>query len=186
MANDVRAINDIYRNGLNAAYGELPRSQNRLPKTGQTTSYQAGDDGDNQAGVSEPEIRFEIQTLSGDDVVIDHHTGLMWVRSRTSAGCNYGTKLDWSSGITFCNDLVYAGFDDWRMPNLFEGISLWDPVNEILVSSFLGFTSSAYSFWSSTSRHSYTANALYVYLSYYPVNQTAKTNSYTVLPCRSI
>ena len=101
MANDMTGVNDIYKNGLNDVYAPMPTSQNLLPKTGHTISYQSGDDGDYQAGLSTPETRFEVKSISGGSVVVDHHTGLMWVQSKTSAVCNNGAKLEWSFGITF-------------------------------------------------------------------------------------
>lgn len=46
----------------------------RLPKTGQTTSYAPGDDGELQVGLAWPEPRF---SDNGDGTVTDHLTGLM-------------------------------------------------------------------------------------------------------------
>ncbi len=47
-----------------------------LPRTGQTNSYCAGDDGALQAGAPWPEPRF---TNHGDGSATDRLTGLMWV-----------------------------------------------------------------------------------------------------------
>ena len=128
MANDSRAINDIYNNGLNAAYGELPSSQNMLPKTGQTVSYDSGDDGEYEAGLSDDGSRFEIVNLSGDDVVIDHHTGLMWPKDFSQVDTNSSSR-SWSNHLTAIAAMSFAGFGDWRMANALEAASIIDYSN---------------------------------------------------------
>ena len=50
-----------------------------LPKTGQTTSYAAGDDGALQKGVASPNPRF---TDNGNGTVTDNLTGLIWLEYR--------------------------------------------------------------------------------------------------------
>jgi hypothetical protein len=47
----------------------------------------------------------------------------MWVADPESAGCNNGTGSNWSTALTFANGLTFAGFSDWRMPNVKEMIS---------------------------------------------------------------
>lgn len=94
-----------------------------LPKTGQTILYQAGDDGDYEAGLDHD---FEIQNIGGDDVVIDNATGLMWARDGNAAGGNNGAAINWSNGLIYAEGLTFAGFSDWRMPNLFEIESILD------------------------------------------------------------
>ena len=111
----------------------------RVPKTGQTTSYHVGDDGDYQLGVlpvfEPPEDldgayivygwggqRF---TDHGDGTVTDNLTGLMWTKD---AFPTFGTlcSVNWSDGIDYCTSYSLAGYDDWRMPNLNELHSLID------------------------------------------------------------
>jgi hypothetical protein len=48
-----------------------------VPKTGQTTSYALGDDGDLQMGIAWPEPRF---TDNEDGTVTDNLNGLMWTK----------------------------------------------------------------------------------------------------------
>ena len=119
MVNDNRLINDIYNNGLNDAYGQLPPSQNLLLKTGQTTSYATGDDGDLENGLDLPVVRFEETNIAGVDLVIDHHTGLMWPKTVIQDV----TEMSWYSALTAVNALSLAGFSDWRMPNVLEMMS---------------------------------------------------------------
>ena len=85
-------------------------------RTGQATSYSPGDDGDLQAGVAWPEPRFEI-TGTNNACVFDNLTGLMWARQPSMA-----LSSSWQGALTYANDLILCGFDDWRMPNRKE---LW-------------------------------------------------------------
>ena len=97
-----------------------------LPKTGQTTSYVAGDDGALQNGVAWQNPRF---SDNGDGTVSDNQTGLIWLKN---ANC-YGTKT-WATAITSANTLASGscGLTDgsisgqWRLPNIYELESLVD------------------------------------------------------------
>jgi hypothetical protein len=93
-----------------------------VPKTGQTTSYRSGDDGDLETGVAWPNPRF---TDLSDGTVKDNLTGLEWVNAPHSLSGNSGT-MKWISAIDFCNNLVYAGHSDWRLPSRKELMSLVD------------------------------------------------------------
>ena len=52
-------------------------------KTGQTTTFARGDDGEYQAGVPVPNPRF---TDNGDGTVIDNLTGLTWLKNASCLG----------------------------------------------------------------------------------------------------
>jgi hypothetical protein len=93
-----------------------------VAKTGQTISYGTGDDGDLQTGVAWPDPRF---TDLGDGTVKDNLTGLEWAQAPHSLSGN-STNMDWNSAIDFCNNLVYAGHSDWRLPSRKELMSLVD------------------------------------------------------------
>jgi len=97
------------------------------PKTGQTRTFLTGDDGDLQLGVAWPNPRF---TDNGDGTVTDNLTGLMWLED---AGClGSGTWLaaltqvgTLNGGTIACPpDYTAATYDDWRLPNLRELMSL--------------------------------------------------------------
>lgn len=90
-----------------------------VPKTGQTISYAVGDDGDLQKGLPWPEPRY---VDNGDGTVTDRLTELMW----TQNGQVIPGQMDWYSAVQSCNDLVFAGYDDWRLPNIREMLSLVD------------------------------------------------------------
>lgn len=97
-----------------------------LPKTGQTVENASGDDGTYEAGwwagqkVSDNKTRFVSKTIDGDDIVIDKATGLIWPADGIQLGCNDAEVLNWSLSITYAESLSFAGFDDWRLPNIFE------------------------------------------------------------------
>ena len=91
----------------------IPRE---LPRTGQTTSYRAGDDGDFEAGW--PGGRFRD---NGDGTVTDFATGLMWVQDvGADPGAPFNAAVNWDNAIDNCLALNYAGYDDWRLPNAKE------------------------------------------------------------------
>ncbi|MBI5740870.1 MAG: DUF1566 domain-containing protein [Nitrospirae bacterium] len=89
-------------------------------KTGQTTSYRAGDDGDLERGAAWPDPRF---TVNGD-CVTDTLTGLMWSRNANLAGL-----MIWNSALEFANNSTLCGYSDWRLPNRKEHRSLIDYSN---------------------------------------------------------
>lgn len=93
-----------------------------LPKTGQTVSYQTGDDGDYEKGWAIGQ-RFIPKTIGANDIVFDRATGLMWPESGISGGGNNGL---WDSSLVFCGALTFAGFSDWRQPNMNELLSIMD------------------------------------------------------------
>ncbi len=51
-----------------------------------------------------------------DEVVVDGQNGLMWQDDASTASL----KLSWSGSIEHCENLEYAGFLNWRLPNINE------------------------------------------------------------------
>jgi hypothetical protein len=95
-----------------------------LPKTGQTTSYATGDDGDLEMGVAWPDPRF---ADNGDGTITDNLTGLMWTKD---ANLPDGSKM-WYQALNYVarmNAGIYKnfGYTDWRLPNRKELFSLID------------------------------------------------------------
>lgn len=60
----------------------------------------------------------------GDGTATDLNTGLMWVKDPAAAGL--GGTYDWSGALAACENLTYAGYSDWRLPNVNELQSLVD------------------------------------------------------------
>ena len=100
-----------------------------LPRTGQTGCYNTagdvvdcntagtGQDGALQKGVPWPSPRFEI-TGTGSACVLDHLTGLMWVRNPGAS------EFTWQGALNHANSLDICGYTDWRVPNINEMLSL--------------------------------------------------------------
>jgi hypothetical protein len=158
-----------------------------VPKTGQTTSYARGDDGNHQTGISSPNPRF---TDNGDGTVMDKQTGLVWLKN---ANC-FGTRI-WSDAITDSNGLNSGECGltdgtiegDWRLPNRFELESLLDLGNNSpALPTGHPFTGvQFYYYWSSTT-HVYTDHVWLVTIYDGGVNFYIKTSShFHVWPVRS-
>ena len=57
---------------------------------------------------------------NGDGTITDNATGLMWAQDDSGAG------LDWESALAYADSSSYAGYDDWRVPNIKELQSIVD------------------------------------------------------------
>jgi len=149
-----------------------PECEAHVPKTGQTTLYATGDDGDLRMGIPWPDPRF---TDNGDGTVTDNLTGLMWTEN---AQLILG-QMNWHDALTACNDLDFAGYNDWRLPNVRELFSLIDfgasgpalPVDH----SFINVQHWYY--WTSTSRVDDGDRAWYVNMRLGGIHDPAKSES---------
>ena len=98
-------------------------------KTGQTDCYDTvgntiackgtGQDGEFQKGMTWPHPRF---TDHGNGTVTDNLTGFMWTKDAQQIK---GTKK-WNDALIRCNNFDFAGYTDWRLPNVRELLSLID------------------------------------------------------------
>jgi hypothetical protein len=149
-------------------------------QTGQTVSYRAGDDGDLETGVAWPSPRF---TDLSDGTVKDNLTNLKWVQALHSLADNSGTMV-WNSAIDFCNNLVYAGHSDWRVPSRKELMSLVDYgcYSPALPSEhlFSGVQNGDYCSGTSVAGDAVRAWSVNMYYGY--MHNDYKTNSYYVWP----
>ena len=64
---------------------------------------------------------YNLKTIKGDKVVIDHATGLMWHQSGSDVSITWSKVKKW---IEKLNKSGYAGYYDWRIPTLEEAVSL--------------------------------------------------------------
>lgn len=67
-------------------------------------------------GSALPEVDYTRN--SADDTVTDNLTGLMW-----TDGSSFGNSM-WQAAINTCEDSSFAGFTDWRMPNIRELLTI--------------------------------------------------------------
>lgn len=164
-------------------------------KTGQTESYSDGDDGKNQKGVTWPNPRF---TNNGNGTVTDNLTGLAWLRD-----ANCFTSQVWQQALdrvsefninprSFSCSGYTASFNDWRLPNRKELMSLIDrssydnalpyyPVTE----GYQPFINTKYMiFWSSTTQQNKTEHAWYISLSNGEAMSETKLSHNNIWPVR--
>jgi len=166
-----------------------------VPRTGQTTSYGTGSDGDVQKGAAWPVPRFADE---GDGTVTDNNTGLVWLKD-----ANRFLTRNWSNAISDC--LALADDDsaltdgseagDWRLPNVKELMSLVcyeytgpcipDGVGTQKWSQADAFTDvQSLEYWSCTTDPTSSAAGLCVHLLNGRVTESAKTALRYVWPVR--
>lgn len=181
-------------------------------KTGQTTSYFSGDDGDLQLGF--PRV-YELRTTGQHagftpllingvtedlqrDVAVDNHTGLMWTRDRAdSSGPSLNGTLLWTDGVN--NETIFeyviqaninnhAGYNDWRVPNITELLSLHIAEGVSPFMDTTAFRSIAVfpGIWSSTTDPLNSANAFIVQFSSMTYNAKPKNTVASAYLVRSI
>jgi len=157
-----------------------------VPKSGQTTFYATGDDGNLQKGYAFPTPRF---TDNGNGTVTDNATGLIWLKNANCPGeITWTTALNWSNtlanGSCGLSDGSTAG--QWRLPNLRELQSLvvyngnspavpsGNPFANVLANDYWVSTTYAYS----------TSNAWVVELYDGSQHEDVKTDTNNVWPVR--
>ena len=119
-------------------------------------------------GESLPKSTFKSTTVNGSDVIVtDTATGLIWQKTCVSK--------TWQEALKYCENLTYAGYSDWRLPNKNELVSLVNYEKYNPASDFPNMTSE--NFWSSSSR---TSAAWCVLFSNGEAAAPGKSNSYYV------
>ena len=93
------------------------------------------------SGDSLPNSIFESTTVSEDVIVTDTVTGLIWQKT-------YQCNLQRYEAFDYCENLTYAGYSDWRLPNKNELISLVNYEKKSPASDFPDMPSK--DFWIST------------------------------------
>jgi hypothetical protein len=177
----------------------------KLMKTGQTTSYRTGDDGDLQEGRNVDFFTLAENNPFGttdrftdelggstyaNDIVIDWSTYdgstvLGWYRLRaTYADIAWNDAID--NSLLFSIGTYTTG---WRLPNIKEIVSLanYNSINPLNYAPF-SLAANLY-FWSSTTNAATTGNALILHNKHAGIiTERIKTNtsaSYRAIPCRT-
>jgi len=160
-------------------------SEINLPRTGQTVSYAAGDDGAIQPGLPSPSPRF----TAANGAVTDNLTGLVWLQN---AGC-FGAQ-PWATALNSANSLASGacGLTDgstaglWRLPTKSELESLVDAskYSPVLPAGHPFSAVQANFYWSSSTHAANTSYAWFLNMYDGYVNCDLKSYSYSVWPVR--
>jgi hypothetical protein len=159
-----------------------------LPDTGQTSCYNssgstitcsgAGQDG--SYILLNPQLSY---IDNGDGTVTDKYTGLMWKKCSepdTTTNCS-GTPNTyiWTNAISQCENLTYAGYSDWRLPNmkeLFSLIKYEGSSRPYIDTTYFPNTVNGY-YWTSTTFALTPSRAMYVHFGSGDVSDSHKTNT---------
>jgi len=119
-------------------------------------------------GSALPASSFTESTVNGKVIVTDTVTGIIWQKE-------YSDTLTWVNALNYCENLTYAGYTDWRLPNIEELETLIDDLYDP-ASSFPGISSNT--FWASSSSVYDTGNAWFVAFDLGNVNNYKKTENF--------
>lgn len=85
--------------------------------------------------------------ISQNGVAKDSATGLMWQDNNDAQTI----EKDWNSAKAYCENLTLGGFNDWRLPNIYELTTLLDNTKSSEPYVINGIENIAsYNYWSST------------------------------------
>ncbi len=123
----------VLRKAVGQAIVLLCAPPGQFPSTGQTTAYGTDSDGAVQIGAPRS------FTDNGDGTITDNVTGLMWEKKGDSGNIHdKDNTYTWSTGdgnlngtavksfLETLNSEGFAGYKDWRLPNILELQSLVD------------------------------------------------------------
>jgi hypothetical protein len=161
----------------------------RIWRTGQTTSYRPGDDGELQMGAEWATPRFFLH--NNNAAVTDMSTSLIWLRGAgtpTVGECT-GGYMNWQEALDYVaclNANSYLGCSDWRLPNRKELYSLIDhsKYNPALPSNTPFGDVQLSKYWTSTTYAFDTSRAWMVNIQYGDMSPWDKTANAYVWPVR--
>jgi len=112
----------------------------RIPDTGQTTSYTTTFGEDSDYSIHPPSY-----SDNADGTVTDKVTGLMWQQQDDN------TMYTFNDAIGYCTNLGLAGHSDWRLPSIKEitGILIHEYQDPAINVAYFPNTN-AHSYWTST------------------------------------
>ena len=120
-------------------------------------------------GTTIPDGHFETEKIGEDEIVKDSVTGLMWQKTYKD-----GVKK-LADALSICENLEYAGFKDWRLPNKNELASIANYGKYKPASDFPEMPN--WTFRTSTSDAKNAKNAWYILFSDSDINFGGKSNS---------
>jgi hypothetical protein len=188
-------------NYIKAVATAVSRTTAQLMKTGQTTSYRTGDDGDLEAGrnvsftvLAENNVfgntnRFtdELGTQTyTKNIVIDWST----YNGSTVLGFRrtITTSTTWNQAIDGALLVSIAPFTSgWRLPNIreFDNLVNYSTLRSMLYPPFDSIFSGNQTLWSSTTNPATTTNAFTFQNNFGFTRQEPKVNAQNYIPCRT-
>lgn len=130
-----------YYSGVSSVTVSTTTLPSALLSTGQTACYNSagtvmsctgsGEDGESQKGIA---LSY---TDQGNGIITDNNTGKMWQKcsvgqsgttcSSTGSSPDYGaSQINFYNATTTCKSLSLGGYNDWRVPNIQELLSIVD------------------------------------------------------------
>jgi len=186
-------------------FGSGKRNLGKLLATGQLTSYGSGtgvDDGALKKGIVKRYTILTTGQYSGvviitmnakqdahsNNCVFDDHTGLMWSRyGSAGVGPTSNGKIPWTTngngeGIflyaDYANQESLGGHTDWRIPNVYEALSIADYEAPTSIPDSTAFPAFVTAIWTATTITIATVDAYYVpYSGAGQAVQVVKTNA---------
>jgi len=119
--------------------------------------------------------RFQEKDVSSEIIVIDRKTTLQWTKSTVSG-------KTWQGAIDYCNGLTYAGYSDWKLPDIYQLRTLINSEKYNPASDFPGISSNY--FWSSSVYVSSIGDAWYVHFRPGNVGNILKASTYNAMCVR--
>lgn len=122
------AVNtDFFPNTVSSSYWTSTSNVNNT-NVANVISFQDGDGGQVfktsrnvyvRAVRGEQNLLLDHFIINGDSTVTDSSTGLMWQQDVWESDT-------WKLGLSHCEGMMFAGYNDWRMPNVKEILSIVD------------------------------------------------------------
>lgn len=115
---------------------------------------------------------------NGDGTITDTDTNLMWLMDANYAdtsgyddalyGADYNGQMFWSDAVAWADQLVFSGYDDWRLPITFDQTCQGFCTNSEMGNLYFNTDTSIFqnlqtlAYWSGTAVTANTNNAWYV------------------------
>lgn len=115
--------------------------------TGQQEHYENGDDGHYAVHGECTQQSFTVlSVIESEKVVLDNNTGLMWQQTISTEA------YTWEDAGSYCSNLTYGGYSDWRLPTPIELLSIVDngKSSPAIDSTYFPDTPDISYFWSSS------------------------------------
>jgi len=73
-------------------------------------------------------------TNNGNETITDNCTNLMWIEGGTKTLIGKSNTISWKNAFNLCNNLITAGYNDWRLPNIMEIINASNKIGSDILS----------------------------------------------------